>query len=259
MRAIWTGAISFGLVNIPVKLYSGSESHSLNFDMLRKGDHCPVQYKRVCKADGKEIPWEDIVKGIKYEDGDYVIIEKDDFEKANVKKTKTIDLIDFVKETEVNTIFYEKPYYLEPDKNGEKPYALLREALRKSKKVGIASFVLRNREHIAVVKPHDQALLLNQLRYHDEIRSVEELSLPGSEIIKENEIKLALSLIDQLTSKFNPENYSDTYIEDLKKIIEAKAKGRKPKAKGKAPQPTNVIDMMDLLKKSLKEKKKTAA
>jgi DNA end-binding protein Ku len=259
MRAIWTGAISFGLVNIPVKLYSGSESHSLNFDMLRKGDHCPVQYKRVCKADGKEIPWEDIVKGIKYEDGDYVIIEKDDFEKANVKKTKTIDLIDFVKETEVDTIFYEKPYYLEPDKNGEKPYALLREALRKSKKVGIASFVLRNREHIAVVKPHDQALLLNQLRYHDEIRSVEELSLPGSEIIKENEIKLALSLIDQLTSKFNPENYSDTYIEDLKKIIEAKAKGRKPKAKGKAPQPTNVIDMMDLLKKSLKEKKKTAA
>jgi DNA end-binding protein Ku len=259
MRAIWSGAISFGLVNIPVKLYSGTESHSLDLDMLRKDDLCPVQYKRVCRSDGKEIPWDDIVKGYEYQEGDYVILDKEDFEKANVKKTKTIDLMDFVKESEIDSVYYEKPYYLEPDKTGDKPYALLREALKKSKKVGIASFVLRNREHIAVIKPHGKLLLLNQLRFHDEVRSSNELTLPDADLVRENEIKMALMLIDQSTTRFKPDQYTDTYIDDLKKIIEAKAKGIKPKSKGKAPKSTNVVDMMDLLKKSLKDKKKSAA
>lgn len=258
MRAIWSGTISFGLVTIPVRLFSGSESHSLDLDMLRKDDLCPVKYARVCRSDGKEIPYEDIVKGYEYSEGDYVVLEKEDFEKANVKKTKTIDIQDFVMESEVDTIFYEKPYYLEPDKGGDKPYALLREALKKTKKIGIASFVLRNREHIAVIKPYGNLILLNQLRYHDEIRDTGELNLPEAKLVKDKELKMAMSLIDQTTAKFKPEEYEDTYIEDLKKIIEAKAKGKKPKVKGKAPKKTNVVDMMTLLKKSLEEKKNAA-
>lgn len=259
MRAIWSGTVSFGLVNIPVKLYSGSESHSLDLDMLRRGDLCPVKYARVCRADGKEIPYDDIVKGYEYEEGDYVILEKEDFEKANVEKTQAIEITDFVMEDEVDKIFFEKPYYLEPDKAGSKPYALLREALKKSKKVGIATFVIRNREHIAVLKPYGKLLLLNQLRYHDEIRETSELKLPDEKNIKEKELKMALSLIDEMTGKFKPEEYEDTYIEDLKKIIEAKAKGKKPKVKGKKKEATKVLDMMDLLKKSINQKKKTAA
>jgi DNA end-binding protein Ku len=259
MRAIWSGLISFGLVNIPVKLYSGSESHSLDLEMLRKDDLCPVKYARVCRSDGKEIPYENIVKGYEYQEGDFIVLEKEDFEKANVKKKNAIDIQSFVKESEVDSIFYERPYYLEPDKGGDKPYALLREALKKSKKVGVANFVMRNREHFAVLKPYGNLLLLNQLRYHDEIRDTKPLKLPDSKAVNGDEIKMALTLIDQSSSKFKPEKYKDSYIEDLKKIIEAKAKGKKPKAKGKAPKPSKVEDMMSLLKKSLKENKKSAA
>ena len=258
MRAIWSGTISFGLVTIPVRLFSGSQSNSLDLDMLRKDDLCPVKYARVCRSDGKEIPYEDIVKGYEYREGDYVVLEPEDFEKANVRKTKTIDIQDFVMESEVDTIFFQKPYYLEPDKGGDKPYALLREALKKSKKVGIANFVMRNHEHIAVLKPYGKLLLLNQLRYHDEIRDTDELNLPESKLVNDKELKMAISLIDQTTAKFKPEEYEDTYIEDLKKIIEAKAKGKKPKVKGKEPKKSNVVDMMTLLKKSLEEKKNAA-
>jgi DNA end-binding protein Ku len=259
MRALWSGTINFGLVNIPVKLFSGSKSNTLNLDMLRRGDLCPVSYKKVCRADGKEIPYEDVVKGYEYEEGDYVILEKEDFENANVEKTKSLEILDFVKQDEIDSIFYEKPYYLEPEKNGTRAYALLREALKKSKKVAVASFVIRSREHIGVIKPYGKLLLLNQLRYHDEIRETEELKLPEAKSIKEKEIKMALSLIEEMTSKFTPEDYEDTYIEDLKKIIEAKAKGKRPKKKGKEPKPTKVIDMMDLLKKSIDSKKKKSA
>jgi len=259
MKAIWSGSVSFGLVNIPVKLYSGSQNNTLDLDMLRRGDLCPVKYSRVCRDDGKEIPWEDIVKGYEYEDGDYVILEKEDFEKANVEKTKTIDITDFVKESEIDSLFYDKPYYLEPEKAGIKPYALLREALKKSKKVGIGNVVIRNREHIGVLKPYGNLLVFNQMRYYDEIRNYNDLKLPDAKGVKEKELKMAMELIDKSTSKFKPQEYEDTYIEDLKKIIEAKAKGRKPKSKGKEPKPTKVIDMMTMLKKSLAQKKRSAA
>jgi DNA end-binding protein Ku len=259
MRSIWTGTISFGLVTIPVKLYSGSQSNSLDLDMLRKSDLCPVKYKRVCADDQEEIPYEEIVKGFEYSDGNYIVLSDEDFQNANVEQTKRIDITDFVKETEIDSRFFEKPYFLEPQKAGEKPYALLREALKKSKKVGIANYVLRNRGRIGVVKPVGNAIVLNQMRYADEIRNHEELNLPDIKAVKEKEIELALTLIDQWTTKFDPEKYKDTYIEDLKKIIDQKAKGRQPKAKGKAPQPTKVVDMMGLLKKSLKEKKSKAA
>ncbi len=259
MRAIWSGTINFGLVTIPVKLYSGSQNNTLDLDMLRKGDLCPVKYSRVCRNDGKEIPWKDIVKGYEYREGDYVILDKEDFEKANVEKTNTIDIQDFVKESEIDTIFFEKPYYLEPDKNGIKPYALLRQALKKTKLVGIGNVVIRNREHIGVVKPYGKLLIFNQLRYHDEIREYKNLKLPDSKIIKTKELNMAEQLIKQSTSKFNPDQYDDTYIEDLKKLIKAKAKGKKITKKKEEPQQAKVIDMMTLLKKSLNQKKKKSA
>lgn len=259
MRAMWSGAISFGLVNIPIKLFSGAESNSLDLHMLRKGDLSPIKYLKVAANDGMEVPYSDIVKGYKYSDGEYIVLDDKDFESANVAKTKTLDILDFVMETEIDSRYYEKPYYLEPDKTGAKPYALLREALKKSKKVGIASFVIRNRENIGVLKPIGKVLVLNQLRYAEEVRSFDELKLPEAKSVTDKEIQLALSLIDQLTTKFKPENYKDTYVEDLMKIIEDKAKGRKPKPKGKEPKPTKVVDMMELLKKSLKEKRSRAA
>ncbi|CAN5528742.1 Ku protein [soil metagenome] len=254
MKSIWKGAISFGLVNIPVKMYSGSQSHSLELDMLRKGDHCQVKFKRVCGNDGKEIPYSDIVKGYKYHGGDYVILTNEDFEKANVEKTHTIDIVNFVDEGDVNTVFFEKPYYLEPEKSGSKPYVLLREAIKKSKKVGIARFVMKNREHMGVIKVYNNALVYNQIRYNDEIRDTSDLNIPEGKQVTAKEVDLALTLIKQLDDKFDPKAFKDTYIDDLKKIIEQKAKGKTVKAKGKAPKPTNTKNLMALLKKSLEGK-----
>jgi DNA end-binding protein Ku len=259
MRAIWSGSISFGLVNIPVKLFSGSESNSLDLDMLRKSDLCPIGYMRVCKRDNKEVPYEEIVKGYEYGEGEYIVLTDKDFENASLEKTHLIDIIDFVDETEIDTRYFEKPYYLEPDKSGAKAYALLREALKRSGKVGVASYVLRNRGALGIVKALDDLLVLNQMRYQDEVRSPVELKLPGNENLREQEITLALSLIDQLTVKFDPAKYHDEYIEDLRRIIDEKAHGLKPKAEGKAPQPSKVTDMMALLKESLKQKRKEAA
>lgn len=254
MRTLWKGAISFGLVNIPVKLYTASQSHLLDLDMLHKDDLSTVRFARICREDGKEIPWEDIVKGYKYKDGDYVVLTNKDFESANVEKTNTIDIIHFVDEDDVDTIYFEKPYYLEPDKGGAKSYALLREAIKKSKKVGVAKYVLKNREHIGVLKPYDNMLILNQMRYQDEIRSTEGLEIPSEKNISPKEVSVATELINQLKYKFNPKDYKDTYIQELKKIIEEKAKGRKVVPKGKKPKATETKNLMTLLKKSLKEK-----
>jgi DNA end-binding protein Ku len=252
MRAIWTGSIGFGLVNIPVRLYSATANTGLSFDLLTK-DMCPIRYARVCRTNGREVPFEDIVKGYEYQKGDYIILSEEDFKKANAKKSKTIEIVDFAKESEIDTVFYEKPYYLEPDKNAQKPYALLREAIRKSKKVAIAKFVIRNREHLAVVKPYENVLVLNQLRFADEIRGGEDLKLPAKGDVKDKEIDMALNLIDQLTTKFDPHKYKDTYTEELKEIIAEKAKGKTPKQKGKAPKNTEVGNLMDMLKASLEE------
>ena len=259
MRAIWSGSISFGLVNIPVKLYSGSESNTLDLDMLRKSDLCPIKYLRVCKTDNKEVPYDEIVKGYEYSDGEYIVLTDKDFENASMEKTHLIDILDFVAEKEIDTRYFEKPYYLEPDKTGPKAYALLREALKKSGKVGIASYVLRNRGSLGVVKPLDDLLVLNEIRFKDEIRSPSVLKLPSGENLREQELELALTLIDQLTGKFDPAKYKDSYLDDLKKAIEEKAQGREPKPKGKEPKPGKVIDMMELLKESLKQKRKEAA
>lgn len=251
MRALWSGALSFGLINIPVRLYSATQDHGLNFDMLHKKDLSPIRYARICKSDGREIPYQDIVKGYEYQKGDYVVLVDEDFKRANIKKTKTIDMVDFTDEKEIDPVYYEKPYFLEPGKGADKAYVLLREALKKSKKVGLAKFVLHNREHMAVIKPHDNILILNQLRYKSELKDAGQLHIPEKETASSKEVVMALKLIEQLTTHFHPEQYHDTYTEELKSIIEDKAKGKKPRAKGHEPKITDVKDIMTMLKESL--------
>jgi DNA end-binding protein Ku len=255
MRAIWSGAISFGLVNIPVKLYSAVGDNSLDFDMLAKQDLSPIRYAKIATSDGREVAYKDIVKGYEIEKGRYVVLNDKDFEKASAKKNKSIEILNFINEKDIDAVYFEKPYYLEPDKNSGKPYALLREALKKSGKVGIATFVLRNREHIAVVKASDHVIILNQLRYHADIRDASELNLPGEDIISNKEIDMAMKLIDQLTEKFKPAEYRDTYVSELKKVIEAKAEGKTIDVKSETPEPTRVKDLMDVLKASLETAK----
>lgn len=251
MRSIWSGAISFGLVNIPIKLYSAAGENALSFDMLAKDDLSPVKYKRVAVSDGREVSFQDIVKGYQYEKGQYVILEDEDFEKAQAEKTKAVDIVAFVKEDEIDPVYYDKPYFLEPDKHAAKPYALLREALRDTRKVGIAKYVLRNREHLAAIKPVGEVILLNQMRYYRDIRDYNELNLPSSEIVTDAEKEMAKMLIDQLSQKFEPEKYADTYIQQLKEIIDAKAHGKPVEIAAKAPEPTRVDDLMATLKASL--------
>jgi DNA end-binding protein Ku len=256
MRAIWTGAISFGLVNIPIRLYSASEERELKFNLLHKKDLSPVRYARICKTDGREIPYEDIVKGYEFEKGGFVVMEEKDFKKANVRKTKSIDIIEFTEEDKIDSIYFDKPYYLEPEKGAEKAYAVLREALRKSKKVGIAKYVLKNKEHIGALTIRGDILILDQMRYQSEIRKPEDLNIPEKKATSAKEINMALNLIDHLTEPFKPEKFKDEYSKELKRVIKAKSKGRPLKAKGKEPVPTKVPDLLSVLRKSLEDEER---
>jgi DNA end-binding protein Ku len=255
MRAIWTGSISFGLINIPVKLYSGSESRGgIDLTMLHKKDLSPIRYAKVCRKDGKEIPYDQIVKGYEYQEGDFVVLTDEDFKKADAEKTNTIDIAQFADENEIDVRYYDKPYYLEPSgKGSDKPYALLREALTSSGKIAIARFVLRNREHLAAVKPVGKALVLNQLRWPAELRSPGELKLPGTDAASSKEVDMALKLVDQLTEPFVAEDFHDTYTEELEEIIEEKAHGKTHVQHGKAPSKTGTKDLMAALQASLAE------
>lgn len=254
MRSIWRGAISFGLIHIPVRLYSASKNRELKFKLLHKKDLSEIRYARICKADGKEIPWEDIVKGYEYRPGDYVVLTEEDFQKANPKKTKTIEIIDFTGEDQIDSMYYDTPYYLEPEKGSSKAYNLLREALKRSKKVAVGNYVLRQHEHLGVIKAHGDVLVLNQLRYHSELKSPKGLNIPKEAPLVKNEVDVALKLIEQLTKPFRPGDYSDTYTDEVKKIIVQKSKGKKIKVK-KEKKP-KVHDIMALLKESLEHHKK---
>lgn len=257
MRSIWSGALSFGLVNIPVKLYSASKERELSFHLLHKKDLSPIRYAKVCRANGEEVPYEEIVKGYEYSKGDYVIMEDEDFQKANPKRTKTIDITEFVFEKEIDPIYYDKPYFLEPDKGADKAYRLLREALRLSKKVAVAKYVLRNKEHLGVIRPYENIIVINQMRFQEEIERPDKLDVPAGDMKKNREIEMALKLIDQLTHKFKPEQFHDTYAKELKDVINRKAKGQTVKVKGQEPQTTTRIpDIMELLKESLQKQGK---
>lgn len=257
MRSIWSGSISFGLVNIPVKLYSASEERAISFDLLHEKDHSRISYAKVCQKEHKEVDREEIVKGFELPDGNYVVVDEKDFLKADPKKTKTIDILHFSDEDDIPDIYYNKPYYLEPDKGSDKSFSLLLQALKKTGKVGVAKFVMKNREHLSVLKPYNEIFLLNQLRFKEEIRETAPLRKPNKEEIKKDELNIALQLVNHLSEQFKPEKYKDTYTEELRQIIEEKAKG---KVVVRAPEPTatEIEDLMATLRASLeKEKVKT--
>jgi len=259
MRPIWTGSISFGLINIPVRMYTAVKEARPDFTYLHKKDLSPIHYAKVCKTDGKEIPFQDIVKGYEYEKGDYVVLQDEDFKRADIRKTQTIDITDFVNRDEIDIKLLEKPYYLEPTRESKKAYALLCEGLARTGKVGIGSFVMRTREHLVLLKPEEGLLILEQMRFQSDIAKPAELNIPVEEKLSPRELDLAIKLIDQLTSAFHPEQYKDTYTEELMKIIDSKAHGKKPQPAGEKPIPTAVPDLMAKLRESLEEAKKKRA
>lgn len=256
MRSIWSGAISFGLVNIPVKLLSAVDTEELKFDLLSK-DMAPIRYARLDKNTGKEVAWKDIVKGYEYEEGKYVVVDDKDFEKANPKKAKTIDIVQFSKIEEIDPLLYEKPYYLQPSKGGEKAFKLLQQALAKSGKVGIAEFMLRNREHICALRSYNNRLVLSQLRYQQELRDLPEEVDKGIKL-SDKELQLAVKLVDQLTEKFEADKFKDNYVDEMKKIIKAKASGKKIRVATIEKVDSNVKDLMDVLKASIGTNRKRA-
>lgn len=259
MKALWKGGISFGLVNIPVRLFSGSVTHRIDLDMIRKKDHCAIEYVRVCKKDGKEVPWDEIAKGYKRDNGDYIVLDKEDFARAMPEKTQNITIFEFVKEDEIPSQYLEKPYIVEPEKQATRIYALLREALKKSGKVGLAKFVLRSAEHLGILKVEDDAILLIQIRFDQDLRDPKEAKIPGDMKIEKKELDMAMSIINQMTDKFEPEKYKDTYKEEMMAMIKKKL-AEKPKKKSekegteekpKAKKPAAKDDLLEQLRASL--------
>jgi DNA end-binding protein Ku len=244
MKAIWNGAIGFGLVNIPIKMYSATDDSNLDLDMLDSHDLSNIKFKRVNEKSGKEVKYSEIVKG-------YMI------EAASPEKNKIFSIEQFVKEEEIDSVYFEKPYFLEPQKNGENPYRLLIKALKKTGMVGVGTFVMRDKEALALVRPYnDDVLMMNKLRFPQEIRDISELKLPAKKEPKPAELQMAISLIEQLSDKFKPEEFKDTYAEELLKIIKQKAKGKTVKRVEVKEDLGKVVDLMAQLKASLEQPKK---
>ena len=265
-RGLWKGAISFGLVNVPVELFSAEKrSSELDLTMLDRRDFAPVGYKRYNKSTGEDVAWAEIVKGYEHQDGKYVVLSDEDFRRANVEASRTVEILAFVDLAEIPAVFFETPYYLAPGKRGEKAYALLRETLKKAGKAGIATVVIRTRQYLAALIPQDDVLILNTLRYASELKDVEEVGLPHTAVkgpkVTAKELDMALRLVDDMAEEWKPEKFKDTYRDDLlarikEKIkkgeteeITAPQKGEKQPAAG-----AQVIDLMTLLKKSVERK-----
>ncbi|HLP56087.1 MAG TPA: Ku protein [Fluviicola sp.] len=258
MKAIWKGAISFGLVNIPIKLYSATQQSSLDLDMVDPRDMSPIKFKRVNEDTGKEVTWEHIAKAYWWKER-YVLLSPEDFESAAPEKTKIIQVDHFVNETDIDTIFFENSYYVEPEKSGVKAYALMREALAKTKKVGIAQFVLRNTETLTVLKPRGNVLVLSKIRFEQEIRDTADLNLPAASEVKPAELKMAIALIKQYTTPFNIGQFKDEYAASLLKIIKAKAKGKKSVVPKLKVVHSKSKDLMEQLRASLEKSKPKAS
>jgi len=253
MRAIWKGSISFGLVNIPIALYPATRREELKFRLLRKGDLSPVNYKRVAENDGKEVPWEEIVKGYEYEKGRFVVMQEEDFSRVDLEATHTVDITDFVLQEEVDPMFFNKPYYMEPGKGGEKAYLLLRDALRDSGKIGIAKVVIRTRESLAAVKPSEEGLVLELMHFAEELADAPALKIPAAKAPAKKELEMAKALIEGMTSPWEPERYHDDYRDALMKLIEEKVEhgGELPEKPKAAARPSKVIDLVSVLQESL--------
>jgi DNA end-binding protein Ku len=262
MRAIWKGSISFGLVNIPIALYPATRAEELKFRLLRARDLSPVNYKRVAEADGKEVPWEEIVKGYEYEKGKYVVLKEEDFKRVDIEATQTVDIEQFVRLEEVNPMFFHKPYYMEPMKGGHKAYVLLREALKASGKIGIARVVIKTREHLAAVKPQERGLMLELMHFAAELINVDEFKLPEAKTLGKSELRMADQLIKSMAAKWDPDAFVDDYRAGLEKLIEEKVKKGGRQAPGVAMphhrKATNVIDLVSVLRKSIEQSGKKA-
>jgi DNA end-binding protein Ku len=260
-RGLWKGAISFGLVNVPVELYSAKKrAAELDLTMLDKRDLAPVGYKRVNKSSGKEVPWDDVVKGYEYKDDKYVVLSDEDFRRANPEAAKTVDIHAFVELGSIAPQYFETPYYLAPGKRGEKAYALLRDTMKKADKAGIATVVIRTKQYLAAVVPQDDLLILNTLRYADELKDPAEVKVPEAKVTSK-ELDMALRLVEDMSDEWNPAQYKDTFRQDLMKRIETKVKAGEteeitaPDKSARRPEKGGeVIDLMELLKKSVKPK-----
>lgn len=255
MRAIWKGSISFGLVNIPIALYPATRKEDLKFRLLRKKDLSPVNYKRVAAKDGKEVPWDEIVKGYEYEKGKFVVLNEKDFQRVDLEATQTVDIKDFVDLDEIDPMYFYKPYYLEPQKGGDKAYALLREALSDGKKVGIAKVVIKTRQYLAGVKALKDALVLELMHFAEELADAEKLHVPKKTTVGKREKDMAEALVKSMTSKWDPEKYKDDYRDALMEVIEEKVEsgGEEIEEKPKEKKPsTKVIDLVAVLQESLK-------
>lgn len=269
-RGLWKGAISFGLVHVPVELHSAQKrSAELDLTMLDRRDLAPVGYKRVNKSSGKEVPWEDVVKGYEYEDGQYVVLSDEDFRRANPEAAKTVDIVAFVPLEAIPPQFFDTPYYVLPGKRGEKAYALLRDTMKKAGKAGIATVVIRTRQYLAALVAQDDVMILDTLRYHGELKDVAELGTPAQALkgvkATPKELDMALRLVEDMSEDWKPSKYHDSYREDLLKRIEEKVKAgqteeiTKPeKGEAAAARSAEVIDLMALLKKSVEKKPKRA-
>jgi DNA end-binding protein Ku len=253
-RALWKGSISFGLVNIPIELHTAVRNHRPKFRMLHAKDKSPVRFERVCIRDGHPVAWEDLVKGYEYAKGHFVVLSKEDFQAAALEKTRTVDIVDFVKADEIDDRFFETPYYLVPTKGGERAYALLREAIRESGRIGIAKFILRETQHLAAVEVIENAIVLTVMRFADELVEVKQFDLPSDSGIRKPELDMAKALVNSLAAAWDPEKYTDEYRENLMKVIQAKVKGKKIHLEpSEEPRQAEVVDLMERLRRSLEQ------
>jgi DNA end-binding protein Ku len=251
-RALWKGSIAFGLVNIPVELYSAVRDHRPRFHLLHAKDESPVQYERICRSEGKPVAWEELVKGYEYEKGQYVVLTKEDFKNAALEKTKTIDILDFVDPNEVDERYFETPYYLQPGKGADRSFALLRDAIRDSGRIGIGKVILREAQHLAALEVIDDALVLTMMRFRDELADLSDFEIPKADGVRKPELAMARQLIEHLSASWNPDKYTDEYRDNLLRIIKAKLKGKKPRLQERAtPREANVVNLMERLKASL--------
>jgi len=253
-RAIWKGSVSFGLVNIPVSLYpSGESTEEIRFRQLHRTDLAPIQYRRVCSAEGTEVPWGEITKGYEYAKGQFVVITDEDLAKARVEATQAIDVRDFVPAADIPWTFFENTYYVEPAKAGFRAYALLREALKESGRVGISSVVLRQREHLAALAPSGDVLVLAMMKFAHELRSPDALNVPRDVVVDPRELQLARQLVDSLAADWKPEQYRDSYADAIRRVIEQKVEGQEITASDLKPR-AEVRDLMEALRRSIEER-----
>ena len=251
-RALWKGALAFGLVNIPVELHTAVRDSRPRFRMLHAADKSPVKFERVCAKEGKPVAWEELVKGYEYEKGRFVILTKEDFRQAALEKTRTVDIRNFVKSDEIDDRYFESSYYLVPGKGGERAYALLREAIRQTGRVGIATIVLREAQHLAAVEVVKDAMVLTLMRYPEELVDVAAYTFPTAKDVRKPELEMARTLVENLADEWDPSQYTDEYRANLLKIIKAKLKGKKPElVEHDEPQTAEVVDLMERLRQSL--------